>query len=72
MPMTGPPSHERSSSNGIGEGVPRDSRAPALSHRMKHDKSILALAVSSHYIFAGTQGGEILVGRQIESRELQH
>jgi di- and tripeptidase len=29
---------------------------------MKHDKSILALAVSEHYIFAGTQGGEILVG----------
>jgi len=28
---------------------------------MKHDKSILALAVSSQYIFAGTQGGEILV-----------
>ncbi|KAF2123902.1 beta-Ala-His dipeptidase [Dothidotthia symphoricarpi CBS 119687] len=28
---------------------------------MKHNKSILALAVSSQYIFAGTQGGEILV-----------
>ena len=37
--------------------------APVLSHRMKHDKSILALAVSDHYIFAGTQGGEILVCR---------
>ncbi len=35
--------------------------APLLSHRMKHDKSILALAVSAQYIFAGTQGGEILV-----------
>jgi di- and tripeptidase len=34
---------------------------PGLAHRMKHDKSILALAVSSQYIFAGTQGGEILV-----------
>ncbi|KAI9690909.1 MAG: hypothetical protein M1822_008529 [Bathelium mastoideum] len=34
-----------------------------LLHRMKHDKSILALAVSSEYIFAGTQGGEILVYR---------
>ena len=32
-----------------------------LSHRMKHDKSILALAVSHKNIFAGTQGGEILV-----------
>jgi di- and tripeptidase len=28
---------------------------------MKHDKSILALAVSAKNIFAGTQGGEILV-----------
>jgi di- and tripeptidase len=36
-------------------------RTPALAHRMKHDKSILALAVSSRNIFAGTQGGEILV-----------
>ncbi|KAH9876712.1 hypothetical protein J1614_003844 [Plenodomus biglobosus] len=34
---------------------------PSLSHRMKHDKSILALAASSQYIFAGTQGGELLV-----------
>jgi di- and tripeptidase len=32
-----------------------------LSHRMKHDKSILALVVSHKNIFAGTQGGEILV-----------
>lgn len=64
MFVTGPPSHERStsSSNGIGDAVPRDNRTPALSHRMKHDKSILALAVSAQYIFAGTQGGEILVG----------
>jgi hypothetical protein len=28
---------------------------------MKHDKSILALAVAGQYLFAGTQGGEILV-----------
>lgn len=66
MPMTGPLSRERStsSSNGNSNGsiAPRDGRTPALSHRMKHDKSILALAVSEHYIFAGTQGGEILVG----------
>jgi di- and tripeptidase len=34
---------------------------PTLAHRMVHDKSILALAVSAQYIFAGTQGGEILV-----------
>ena len=37
------------------------SRTPVLAHRMKHDKSILALVVSAQYIFAGTQGGEILV-----------
>lgn len=34
---------------------------PTLSHRMRHDKSILALALSSDRIFAGTQGGEIIV-----------
>ena len=34
---------------------------PALFHRMRHDKSILALVVSKAYIFAGTQVGEILV-----------
>jgi WD40 repeat protein len=34
---------------------------PVLSHRMKHDKSILALAVNERFIFAGTLGGEILV-----------
>ena len=64
MPMAGPPSYERTKSDtkGVEKDVPRDSRMPALSHRMKHDKSILALAVSSQYIFAGTQGGEILVG----------
>ncbi|KAF2250169.1 glutathione degradosome [Trematosphaeria pertusa] len=48
-------------STGLENGPRKTNRAPALSHRMKHDKSILALAVSSKYIFAGTQGGEILV-----------
>ncbi|KAJ9667299.1 hypothetical protein H2201_002500 [Coniosporium apollinis] len=37
------------------------SQAPVLTHRMRHDKSILALVISAEYIFAGTQGGEILV-----------
>lgn len=41
--------------------VQKDNMKPVLAHRMKHDKSILALAVSSEHIFAGTQGGEILV-----------
>ncbi|KAK4968100.1 hypothetical protein LTR66_000527 [Elasticomyces elasticus] len=35
--------------------------APTLSHRIKHDKSILAVVLSDDYIFAGTEGGEILV-----------
>ncbi|KAL1306077.1 hypothetical protein AAFC00_004198 [Neodothiora populina] len=34
---------------------------PTLSHRMKNDSSILALALSDVHIFAGTQNGEILV-----------
>ncbi|PNS14190.1 hypothetical protein CAC42_6703 [Sphaceloma murrayae] len=32
-----------------------------LRHRLRHDKSILVLVLSESYIFAGTQGGEILV-----------
>ncbi|RAR05491.1 glutathione degradosome [Stemphylium lycopersici] len=47
--------------NGTEQPMSSADRTPALSHRMKHDKSILALAVSSQYIFAGTQGGELLV-----------
>ncbi|GAB7349314.1 hypothetical protein MBLNU459_g8453t2 [Dothideomycetes sp. NU459] len=34
---------------------------PTLSHRMRNDSSILALAISKHRVFAGTQAGEILV-----------
>lgn len=33
---------------------------PELFHRVQHDSSILALAVSDKYIYAGTQEGEIL------------
>jgi hypothetical protein len=46
-------------------GAERSANTPVLAHRMKHDKSILALAVSAEYIFAGTQGGEILVSAPI-------
>lgn len=35
-------------------------KAPELFHRVQHDSSILALAVSEQYIYAGTQEGEIL------------
>ena len=40
------------------KGVP-----PALFHRVRNERSILAVVVSDHKIYAGTQGGEILVGR---------
>lgn len=35
--------------------------APLLVHRMQHNASILALALSSERIFAGTEKGQILV-----------
>ena len=34
---------------------------PVLAHRMRHNRSVLAIALSEKYIYAGTQGGEILV-----------
>ncbi|USP79646.1 hypothetical protein yc1106_06920 [Curvularia clavata] len=65
MPSAAPPQNDSAmapmGTNGSEQPVPPAQRTPALAHRMKHDKSILALAVSSQYIFAGTQGGEILV-----------
>lgn len=39
----------------------RDKNGPSLAHRMRHNTSILALAVSPDRIFAGTQKGQILV-----------
>jgi di- and tripeptidase len=40
--------------NGFGESQPE------LLHRVQHDSSILTVAVSDHYIYAGTQEGDIL------------
>lgn len=37
------------------------SNPPTLFHKVKNQKSILALAVSDSKLYAGTQGGEILV-----------
>ncbi|TKA64798.1 hypothetical protein B0A55_10111 [Friedmanniomyces simplex] len=39
----------------------RQNALPTLSHRLRHDSSILAIVLSDEEIFAGTQGGEILV-----------
>lgn len=38
-----------------------ESQAPERIHELKHDSSVLALAVSDEYLFAGTHNGEILV-----------
>jgi di- and tripeptidase len=60
--MSAPPQYEGvADSNGAEKHAAATCKTPMLAHRMKHDKSILALVVSSQYIFAGTQGGEILV-----------
>lgn len=60
--MTAPPPHlEVANGNGVGKFAAGGDKTPMLAHRMKHDKSILALVVSAEYIWAGTQGGEILV-----------
>jgi hypothetical protein len=65
--MTAPAQNDgaTNSTNGVPQTAPAK-RVPLLAHRMKHDKSILALAVSWQYIFAGTQGGEILVSNTVE------
>ncbi|KAK5123570.1 hypothetical protein LTR85_002608 [Meristemomyces frigidus] len=39
----------------------RQNALPTLSHRLRHDSSILSIALSDEEIYAGTQGGEILV-----------
>jgi hypothetical protein len=56
MCPTGEASPARSSTE---EEPPSDSAR--LLHRVKHDRSILSLAVSEKFVFAGSQSGEILV-----------
>jgi di- and tripeptidase len=52
-----------------GDTPPFDETAPELLHRVQHDSSILAVAVSDRYIYAGTQEGEILAW-SLDSYEL--
>lgn len=40
---------------------PANTPEPTLFHKVKNQKSILALAVSDSKLYAGTQGGELLV-----------
>lgn len=39
--------------------------SPVLFHKVEHDRSILALAVIDSNLFAGTQGGEVVVSRKL-------
>ena len=39
----------------------QDNELPTLSHRLRHTSSILSIVLSEDGIYAGTQGGEILV-----------
>ena len=55
------PHLEVAKGNGVAKFAAGGDKTPVLAHRMKHDKSILGLVVSAEYIWAGTQGGEILV-----------
>lgn len=43
---------------------------PKLFHKVENEKSILALAVSDSYIYAGTQDGKVKVGDEISHKEL--
>jgi di- and tripeptidase len=47
--------------NGISANSARIGIQPSLFHKIKNQKSILALAVSDSHIYAGTQGGDLLV-----------
>ena len=51
----------RQPSQDIGDG--QNEQLPTLTHRLRHDSSILAIVLSDELIYAGTHGGEILVYR---------
>ena len=53
-----PGSLTRQPSQDLGD---RQNALPTLSHRLKHNSSILSIALSDEEIYAGTQAGEILV-----------
>lgn len=42
-------------------GGEKQDETPTLLHRVNHTRSILSLAVSANYIYAGSQTGEILI-----------
>ncbi|KAH8882161.1 glutathione degradosome [Thozetella sp. PMI_491] len=54
----------------LDDGCPES--APEQIHELKHDCSVLTLAVSDDYIFAGTQNGEIIVWSLNSYEVVQH
>lgn len=48
-----------------GAGADLTLNEPLLLHKVKNQKSILAIVISNSKIFAGTQGGEILVRHRV-------
>ena len=47
--------------NGITSNSASNATQPSLFHKIKNQRSILAIAVSDSRIYAGTQGGDLLV-----------
>lgn len=62
-------SEETANRSSDGDNAPTGAKPPELLHRVQHNSSILAVAVSNHYIYAGTQEGEILAW-SLDSYEL--
>jgi di- and tripeptidase len=60
IPTDDDSAYEQDERNGDGERPRAGENSPELLHRVQHDSSILAVAVSTQYIYAGTQEGEIL------------
>ncbi|KAI9726735.1 MAG: hypothetical protein M1828_000591 [Chrysothrix sp. TS-e1954] len=54
------PEADEADDQAYSSGSSASDAAPALIHRFRHDKSILCLATSDQYVYAGSQGGDIL------------
>ncbi len=60
LPIDDESTTEQNDGTGDGHKPRTDENPPDLLHRVQHNSSILAVAVSDQYIYAGTQEGEIL------------
>ncbi|EHA47219.1 WD repeat-containing protein [Pyricularia oryzae 70-15] len=61
MPLAANSSATSPPSNGLATTFPAHLQSPERIHQLKHDSSVLALAVNDEFIYAGTHDGEILV-----------